>query len=221
VSLLNVPEMLKEFRGLVRKTGSAGRDKVDHRAGAHDDMANVCAGVLVELTVKGGRQWGNLVGSVTESTTGETWIGIERIRGPHSEDVPQEAYTHPHERFEPMETESRPQDGNHARGAVAESVGRGRMIDQPVTPAMPMLRTASGEVRYPVRCVICHEWRWPANPVTPYVCTWCREQAAHDRFLDQARASCRTLQRPSRTRGGVGDLPATMRDCREIQRPSD
>jgi hypothetical protein len=82
VLLLNVPEMLRQFRGLVRKTGSAGRDKVDHRPGSHDDLANSTAGVLVELTAKRGRQFQPLVGSVTTSTDGSVYIGGTVSAGP-------------------------------------------------------------------------------------------------------------------------------------------
>ena len=49
VQFVNVPDLLRELRGLVRKVGTAGRDRVDHRPGAHDDMANSSAGVLVHL----------------------------------------------------------------------------------------------------------------------------------------------------------------------------
>jgi hypothetical protein len=45
--LLDHPEMLREMRGLERHRGSSGRDRVDHRPGAHDDLANAAAGALV------------------------------------------------------------------------------------------------------------------------------------------------------------------------------
>ncbi len=38
--------LLRELRGLERKRGSSGRDRVDHRPGAHDDRANALAGVV-------------------------------------------------------------------------------------------------------------------------------------------------------------------------------
>lgn len=41
--------LLRELRGLERKRGFAGRDRVDHRAGAHDDRANAVAGVVSML----------------------------------------------------------------------------------------------------------------------------------------------------------------------------
>jgi hypothetical protein len=47
VLLLDEPELLRELRGLERRRGSAGRDRVDHRPGSHDDRANAAAGALV------------------------------------------------------------------------------------------------------------------------------------------------------------------------------
>jgi hypothetical protein len=46
VDLLDLPELLRELRGLERRRGSSGRDRVDHRPGAHDDLANAVAGVV-------------------------------------------------------------------------------------------------------------------------------------------------------------------------------
>jgi hypothetical protein len=46
VRLLDQPDLLRELRGLERRRGTAGRDRVDHRAGSHDDRANSCAGAL-------------------------------------------------------------------------------------------------------------------------------------------------------------------------------
>lgn len=47
VVLLDVPELLRELRGLERRRGTGGRDRVDHAPGAHDDLANAAAGALV------------------------------------------------------------------------------------------------------------------------------------------------------------------------------
>src|SRR5262249_37480642 len=47
VRLLDDPELLKEFRGLERMRG-AGRDRVDHRRGVHDDRSNSAALALLE-----------------------------------------------------------------------------------------------------------------------------------------------------------------------------
>jgi hypothetical protein len=46
VELPNDPALLRELRGLERRRGFAGRDRVDHRGRAHDDRANACAGVI-------------------------------------------------------------------------------------------------------------------------------------------------------------------------------
>jgi hypothetical protein len=50
VVLLDHPDLLRELRGLERRRGSSGRDKVDHRRGLHDDVANASAGALVMCT---------------------------------------------------------------------------------------------------------------------------------------------------------------------------
>jgi hypothetical protein len=47
VRLLDVPDLLRELRGLERRRGVAGRDRIDHRPGQHDDRANAAAGALV------------------------------------------------------------------------------------------------------------------------------------------------------------------------------
>lgn len=47
VRLLDEPHLLRELRGLERRRGAAGRDRVDHRPGSHDDRAVAAAGALV------------------------------------------------------------------------------------------------------------------------------------------------------------------------------
>lgn len=47
VVLLDRPDLLRELRGLERRRGTGGRDRVDHRRGAHDDAANAAMGALV------------------------------------------------------------------------------------------------------------------------------------------------------------------------------
>jgi hypothetical protein len=49
VRLLDHPDLLRELRGLERRRGS-GRDRVDHRRGSHDDLANAAAAALVLAT---------------------------------------------------------------------------------------------------------------------------------------------------------------------------
>lgn len=46
VELPNDATLLRELRGLERRRGTAGRDRIDHRSGSHDDRANTVAGVL-------------------------------------------------------------------------------------------------------------------------------------------------------------------------------
>jgi hypothetical protein len=47
VRFLDLPDLLRELRGLERRRGLAGRDRIDHRPGQHDDRANAAAGALV------------------------------------------------------------------------------------------------------------------------------------------------------------------------------
>src|SRR5581483_6486506 len=49
VELPDDTKLLRELRGLERRRGTAGRDRVDHRPGQHDDRANAVAGVVVGL----------------------------------------------------------------------------------------------------------------------------------------------------------------------------
>ena len=49
IRLLDDPELLRELRGLERRRGPSGRDKVDHRPGFHDDRANAATGALVRV----------------------------------------------------------------------------------------------------------------------------------------------------------------------------
>ena len=45
VDLPDHVQLLRELRGLERRRGAAGRDRVDHAPGAHDDLANAVAGL--------------------------------------------------------------------------------------------------------------------------------------------------------------------------------
>jgi hypothetical protein len=49
VELLDNPRLAAQLAGLERRTSRQGRDSIDHSPGGHDDLANVCAGVLVGL----------------------------------------------------------------------------------------------------------------------------------------------------------------------------
>lgn len=49
IELPDDAKLLRELRGLERRRGTAGRDRVDHRPGEHDDRANAVAGVAAEM----------------------------------------------------------------------------------------------------------------------------------------------------------------------------
>lgn len=49
VSLLDHPVLSAQLVGLERRTARGGRDSIDHAPGAHDDVANAVAGVVVGL----------------------------------------------------------------------------------------------------------------------------------------------------------------------------
>ncbi|MBI4605859.1 MAG: hypothetical protein HY721_28165 [Planctomycetes bacterium] len=53
VELPDVPDVLRELRGLERRRGSSGRDRVDHVPGAHDDLANAVAGAAHLVAARG------------------------------------------------------------------------------------------------------------------------------------------------------------------------
>ena len=55
VVLLDVPDLMRELRGLERRRGLSGRDRVDHMPGAHDDRAVAAAGALVAASATSGR----------------------------------------------------------------------------------------------------------------------------------------------------------------------
>lgn len=54
VELPDVPELLRELRGLERRRGTFGKDRVDHRPGAHNDLANTVAGVVSCIAIGAG-----------------------------------------------------------------------------------------------------------------------------------------------------------------------
>ena len=47
VRLLDHPDLLRELRGLERRRGASGRDRIDHAPSAHDDRANAASGAVV------------------------------------------------------------------------------------------------------------------------------------------------------------------------------
>jgi len=50
VELLDQPKLISQLCSLERRTARGGRDSIDHPPGAHDDVANAAAGVLVLAT---------------------------------------------------------------------------------------------------------------------------------------------------------------------------
>ncbi len=103
VLLLNHPDMLRELRGLERRRGSSGKDRVDHRPNAHDDLANAAAGALVHVAqARRKRSVTPWTLSETKSTDGSVYINGQLVQGPHRarpEDAP---WVRPHERGEPF-----------------------------------------------------------------------------------------------------------------------
>src|ERR1700720_2588912 len=49
VELLDHHRLAAQLVGLERRASRQGKDSIDHSPGGHDDLANVCAGVLVGL----------------------------------------------------------------------------------------------------------------------------------------------------------------------------
>jgi hypothetical protein len=49
VQYLDVPRLVNQTCALERRTARGGRDSIDHPPGAHDDLVNVAAGVLVDV----------------------------------------------------------------------------------------------------------------------------------------------------------------------------
>jgi hypothetical protein len=62
--LLDNPRMIGQLCALERRTARGGRDSIDHPPGLHDDLANVAAGVLVQVA--------------GELDAMETWIRLNR-----------------------------------------------------------------------------------------------------------------------------------------------
>jgi hypothetical protein len=56
VRLPDHPELLRQLRGLERRRGWGGKDRVDHPRNQHDDLSNVAAGALVLCQEAAGHQ---------------------------------------------------------------------------------------------------------------------------------------------------------------------
>lgn len=71
IRLLDLPDLLRELRGLERRRGLAGRDRIDHRSGQHDDRANAAAGALVRAVGKDPGRTAALIASAFREETPE------------------------------------------------------------------------------------------------------------------------------------------------------
>lgn len=80
LELLDQAELLRELRGLERRRGNSGRDRVDHRRGAHDDRANALAGLVSLLPAS--RSGARMV----HALTGRPITGLEWAAGMRSGD---------------------------------------------------------------------------------------------------------------------------------------
>jgi hypothetical protein len=61
VELLDIPRLVSQICGLQRKTAAAGKDRIDHANGQHDDVSNVVAGCLVMAALEPvGNRWGGI-----------------------------------------------------------------------------------------------------------------------------------------------------------------
>lgn len=87
VVLLDDAELLRELRGLERRRGTAGRDRVDHRNGFHDDRANAAAGALglalTSMTHRGLRVYDMWTGKLVHGIdhTGNEWRNGKPFNG--------------------------------------------------------------------------------------------------------------------------------------------
>jgi hypothetical protein len=74
-SLLDDTRLVNELCGLERRTAGSGKDSIDHRPGAHDDLANSVAGVVNRLIEPQPVQWTpELVERIRTRGTGEREI---------------------------------------------------------------------------------------------------------------------------------------------------
>jgi hypothetical protein len=92
--LLDLPDLLRELRGLERRRGFSGRDKVNHGPNGHDDLANAAAGALVlaaarpqalqiyavDISPKPGEARALPESAWTELDPSARWWGLDRLR---------------------------------------------------------------------------------------------------------------------------------------------
>jgi hypothetical protein len=100
IELPDFPELLRELRGLERRRGTSGRDRVDHVPGSHDDLANAVAGaahLVLRKSLSPSR-----AGKVVMISAGVFHSGQNYPRG-DGEDW-RTLNLHPHERPEPSDS---------------------------------------------------------------------------------------------------------------------
>ena len=61
VDLLDHPKLVNQLASLERRTARGGRDSIDHRPDAHDDVANAVSGVVSAIGSGRGDAWLNLI----------------------------------------------------------------------------------------------------------------------------------------------------------------
>jgi len=77
VTLLDHPELLRELRGLERRRGSQGRDRVDHTRAGHDDLANSALGAVVLAEKLKHRRFTGEWNMDTQTPVNGVWQGLE------------------------------------------------------------------------------------------------------------------------------------------------
>ena len=85
--LLDHQKLISQLTGLERRTARSGRDSIDHGPGAHDDVANACAGALLSALDAHKRRL--LVGSVGYGCCGPvTWFDAKtgEVIDPHTKE---------------------------------------------------------------------------------------------------------------------------------------
>jgi hypothetical protein len=82
--LLDNKALFNELRGLERRTGRTGKDRVDHGPRGNDDSANATAGVLVELAAGAGRVFPKLRAGDLEYVSSNRIKKVKEVSRPHN-----------------------------------------------------------------------------------------------------------------------------------------
>jgi hypothetical protein len=82
--LLDNKTLFNELRGLERRTGRTGKDRVDHGPRGKDDSANATAGVLVELAAGAGRVFPRLRAGSVEYVPTNRVQAVKEVSRPHN-----------------------------------------------------------------------------------------------------------------------------------------